>query len=276
VSLLQLVFVVAFAAVAMSLIMAAAWWVQSKSGNSGWVDTIWSFGTGAVALVSVLIAAGEPWHWRQILVPILVACWSLRLGMHIATRTRAITDDPRYRRLITQWGSCAPQNMFWFLQIQAMASVPLVAAISLAARNPDPSLRLQDIAAAVLLVTALIGEAMADRQLRTFKHSHSGSMAVCDAGLWRYSRHPNYFFEWMGWLAYPLFAIDLAGYNPYGWLALLAPALMYWLLVHVSGIPLLEEHMLQTRGAAFRDYQRITPAFFPWRVGTNAQSGYQP
>ena len=256
----------------MSLIMAAAWWVQWKSGNSGWVDTIWSFGTGATALASALVAPGEPWHWRQILVAVLVACWSLRLGLHIATRTRAISDDPRYRRLIAQWGARARWKMFWFLQTQALASVPLVAAISLAARNPDPSLRALDIGAIVLLITALLGEATADRQLRKFNRAHARLAAVCDVGLWRYSRHPNYFFEWMAWLAYPLFAIDLAGYNPYGWLALSAPILMYWLLVHVSGIPLLEEHMSQTRGEAFRDYQRITPAFFPVRVRTTAKA----
>jgi steroid 5-alpha reductase family enzyme len=264
VSLLQLFVVAGSAALTMSLVMAAAWWVQSKSGNSGWVDTIWSLATGAVALAGALVAPVEPWHWRQIVVAILVACWSLRLGMHIAMRTRAVADDPRYRRLITQWGSRAPQEMFWFLQKQAMASVPLVAAVILAARNPDPVLRLQDIAATVLLITALLGEATADRQLHEFKRRHPDPMAVCDVGLWSCSRHPNYFFEWTAWLAYPLFAIDLAGYNSYGWLALSAPALMYWLLVHVSGIPLLEEHMLRTRGDAFRAYQRVTPAFFPW------------
>ena len=83
------------------------------------MDTIWSFGTGATALVGALVAPGDPWHWRQIVVAIFVACWSLRLGLHIATRTRAITNDPRYRRLITQWGPRAPQEMFWFLQKQA-------------------------------------------------------------------------------------------------------------------------------------------------------------
>ena len=260
----------------MSLIMTAAWWVQWKSGNSGWVDTIWSFGTGATALASALVATGEPWHWRQILVAILVSCWSLRLGLHIATRTRAITNDPRYRRLIAQWGARAPRKMFWFLQKQALASVPLVAAISLAAHNPDPSIRAVDVGATVLLITALVGEAAADRQLRKFNRTHSGLAAVCDIGLWRYSRHPNYFFEWMAWVAYPLFAIDLAGYNPYGWLALLAPILMYWLLVHVSGIPLLEQHMLETRGEAFRAYQQRAPAFFPCPTLMKAKdkSGY--
>jgi steroid 5-alpha reductase family enzyme len=77
------------------------------------------------------------------------------------------------------------------------------------------------------------------------------------------SRHPNYFFEWLCWLAYPLIAINLSGYNPLGWLTLAAPACMYWVLVHVSGIPPLEEHMLRSRGAQFRALQARTRPFFP-------------
>jgi steroid 5-alpha reductase family enzyme len=104
---------------------------------------------------------------------------------------------------------------------------------------------------------------MADRQLHAFKANPRNKGCVCDAGLWSLSRHPNYFFEWLGWLAYPLLAIDLARSYDWGWLALLAPAGMYWLLVYVSGIPPLEAHMLRSRGAVFRDYQVRTSAFFP-------------
>jgi steroid 5-alpha reductase family enzyme len=254
----------------MSLIMAGAWWAQWRSGNSGWVDTVWSLGTGTTALVCALVPAGVSWHWRQILVAALTTCWSLRLGLHIATRTRAAADDPRYRHLISQWGSRARQEMFWFLQKQAAVSIPLVAAIVLAARNPDPALRLQDFVATFVLAAAIVGEAVADRQLASFKRQGHHA-AVCDVGLWRYSRHPNYFFEWMAWLAYPLFALDSAGYNPFGWLSLAAPAVMYWLLVYVSGIPPLEAHMLRSREEAFRAYQRRTSAFFPWWPRTTTQ-----
>jgi hypothetical protein len=86
---------------------------------------------------------------------------------------------------------------------------------------------------------------------------------VCDAGLWGWSRHPNYFFEWFGWLAYPLLAIDFSGVYPWGFAALLGPACMYWLLVYVSGIPPLEAHMLERRRDEFRAYQARTSAFFP-------------
>ena len=115
-----------------------------------------------------------------------------------------------------------------------------------------------------LLVGALAGEAVADWQLRRFKSDPANRGQICEDGLWSLSRHPNYFFEWLCWLAYPLIAIDLSGANPLGWLALLAPACMYWVLVYVSGIPPLEEHMLRSRGAEFRAVQARTRPFFPF------------
>lgn len=259
----------ACAAAALSGIMAAACWVQQRTGNSGWIDVSWSFGTGAVAVVAAMVPLeprGSP-QWRQIAVCLLVATWSLRLALHIATRTRVLADDPRYRDLMAQWGDGARRRLFWFLQSQAAVSIILVLAIVLAARNPDPVLRVQDIAGLAILAVAALGEAVADRQLRRFTASGAaGRHAVCDIGLWAWSRHPNYFFEWLGWLAYPVIAIDLSGHNPFGWLALLAPACMYWVLVHVSGVPPLEAHMLRTRGEAFRAYQRRTRRFFPFPV----------
>ena len=102
-----------------------------------------------------------------------------------------------------------------------------------------------------------------DEQLRRFRDDPANKGKICDAGLWKWSRHPNYFFEWLGWLAYPVLAIDLGGHDPWGYVALAAPLCMYWLLVYVSGIPPLEEHMLAKRGDAFRKYQMTTNVFFP-------------
>jgi steroid 5-alpha reductase family enzyme len=104
---------------------------------------------------------------------------------------------------------------------------------------------------------------IADRQLAAFRDDPANKGRVCDVGLWGMSRHPNYFFEWMGWFAYTIIAIDFSGGYPWGWLALAGPALMYWLLVHASGIPPLEAHMLRSRGQAFRDYQHRVNAFWP-------------
>jgi steroid 5-alpha reductase family enzyme len=135
---------------------------------------------------------------------------------------------------------------------------------ALAAQNPNPAFRIQDLTGLAILVAGIAGEWTADRQLTLFKADPRNRMAVCDVGLWSLSRHPNYFFEWLFWLAYPVIAIDLAGFNPYGWAALVAPTAMYWVLVHVSGIPPLEQHMLRSRGQAFHAYQKRTRAFFPF------------
>ena len=113
------------------------------------------------------------------------------------------------------------------------------------------------------MAIAVCGEGLADWQLNRFKSNPANKGGINDIGLWSWSRHPNYFFEAFGWLAYPLIAIDLTGHYPWGFLALAGPACMYWLLVYVSGIPPLEEHMLRSRGEAFRAYQRRTNAFFP-------------
>ena len=263
-SLVQLTIAVLLVVPALSSIMAAAWYLQQKTENSGWVDVAWCLGVGSVAFTaSILPLVHDSLHWRQIAVAVLAASWCLRLGLHIAKRTRTANDDARYRNLIIQWGSRAALRMFWFLQSQAAVGVILTISIMAAAHNPDPDLRIQDLIGLATLTAAIIGEAIADRQLRAFKHDPRNRNAVCDVGLWRWSRHPNYFFEWLLWLAYPIIAIDFAGYNPYGWLALAAPAIMYWVLVHLSGIPPLEEHMLRSRGDVFRAYQKRTRAFFP-------------
>jgi steroid 5-alpha reductase family enzyme len=153
--------------------------------------------------------------------------------------------------------------MFWFLQIQALAGIPLVMSMFVAARRPGPALSLWDAAAILVMAIAVLGEGMADLQLYRFKSNPANKRGINEDGLWKWSRHPNYFFEAFGWLAYPLIAIELTGKYPYGWLALAGPTCMFWLLVYVSGIPPLEEHMLRSRGEAFRVYQRRTNAFFP-------------
>lgn len=247
----------------LSIAMGLAWMVWRRTRNSGWVDVVWTFGVGALSMIIVMTlqSAESAATSRLWIVFALVLVWTLRLGLHIAVRTSSVADDPRYAKLIQGWGKNAKVQMFWLLQKQAWVSIPLVLAIVLAAANPVPMLRLQDWLGAVLLLTAIAGETVADRQLRRFRSRNGGD--VCQQGLWAWSRHPNYFFQWLGWLAYPLIAITLDGSYVWGWLSLAAPLCMYWLLLHVSGIPPLEEHMLETRGNKYRAYMARTSAFFP-------------
>ncbi len=253
-------------AVSLSILMAMAWMVQQRTGNSGWVDTIWTFAVGLTGAGSALwpVGGASP-NARQWLVAVLVAIWSLRLGLHIARRTAGIKDDPRYAAFAAEWGVDSPRRMFVFLQNQGFGSIPLVFAIFVAARFPQAPLRLQDYLGVLILLSGILGEALADAQLKAFRNDPANKGRVCDAGLWRWSRHPNYFFEWFGWLAYPVIAIsaDHALSYPWGFASLLAPVFMYWILVHVTGIPPLEQQMLRSRGERYRDYQARTSAFFP-------------
>jgi steroid 5-alpha reductase family enzyme len=249
-------------AVALSVLMAGAWVVQQRTGNSGWVDTIWTFSLGLVGVAGALWPmAGQAVTPRQWLIAALVTLWSLRLGSHIAARSAKITDDPRYAAFAQEWGVRSPRRMFIFLQNQGFGSIPLVFSIFVAAHVPLPALRIQDYLGALILLAGIAGEALADAQLKAFRSDPSHKGKVCYTGLWAWSRHPNYFFEWFGWLAYPVIAIS-AGYA-WGWLALLGPTFMYWILVHVTGIPPLEDQMLRSRGDAYRAYQSRTRKFFP-------------
>lgn len=252
-------------AISLALVMSGAWLIWRRTGNSGWVDTVWTFGLGGVGIVGAFLAPAsvEATAWRPVLIAGLVTLWALRLGAHIARRTRGIEDDPRYAKLLEGWGEDAPRQMYLLLQKQALVSIPLAVSILLAAWNPDAAFRTLDLIGVLVLLVGMCGEALADHQLGRFRQDLSNRGRVCDVGLWRWSRHPNYFFEWVCWLAFPLLAAPVSATYAWGWLALAGPLCMYWLLRHVSGVPPLELHMLESRGAAYRAYQARTSPFFP-------------
>lgn len=243
-------------------VMAAAWAVQRRTGQGGWVDAFWSFGLGAAGVFAALAPLG-PATPRQGLAAAMIAAWALRLGSHLARRAATGPKDARYARLEAEWGARAGARMFGFLMLQAAAGGLLLAALVIAARRPGGGLSAQDLLAAAVLAGAILGEGLADRQLRAFKADPANAGRICDRGLWAWSRHPNYVFEWLAWCAWPVMAIGPDW--PWGWAALLAPLYMYWLLTRVSGVPLLEDHMRRTRPEAFAAYARRTPVFFPIR-----------
>ncbi|MCZ3378256.1 MULTISPECIES: DUF1295 domain-containing protein [unclassified Rhizobium] len=251
-------FLLALVVVGISLAMAGAWIVQRTTGMSGWIDTIWSAAVGLDGIFTACCADGP--FSRRMMVILIVAAWALRLTWHIGVRTKGGGDDPRYAKLMKDWGASAGSRLFIFLQVQALAAFVLVFAIYLAAMNDKAYPAVTDWLAVLLATTALAGETISDAQLARFRRRPEARSEVCETGLWRYSRHPNYFFEWLFWCCLPLFAVTS---SPTSFLSLLAPALMYWLLVHVSGIPPLEEHMLRSRGDKFRALRQRVNAFFP-------------
>lgn len=245
-------------------VMSLAWLVQRQTGQGAWVDTFWTFGIGLAGLLVALwpLSSGEV-QFRQGAVAGLIALWSLRLGGHLLERALKGHPDERYEGLKRRWGAKAQPMLFGFLMLQAGAGAVLVGSLLVAARNPAPGPTPMDLLGVVIMLTALFGEATADRQLAVFKADPTNKGRICDTGLWAWSRHPNYFFEWLGWCAWPVMAINLTGQWPWGWLALTAPAYIYWLLTRVSGIPPLEAHMKRTRPEAFAAYAARTSLFFP-------------
>lgn len=251
-------------AAGLSLAMSFAWLLQRRTGQSGWIDATWSFAIGAASafLAFAPLEAGQPGA-RQYLVAALALAGSFRLGLHIVRRSLGAGEDPRYHDLAVEWGADFSRRLFWFLQIQAACAFLLSLAAYLAARNPAPWPATSDAVGAAIVLVAIAGEAWSDATLARFRKASGPGRSVCMDGPWGWSRHPNYFFQWLSWVGFAAIASNVSGEWPLGWLAWLAPVFMYWLLAHVSGVPPLEKYMVASRGDAFRAYQTHVNAFFP-------------
>ncbi|SCM71448.1 conserved membrane hypothetical protein [uncultured Pleomorphomonas sp.] len=241
----------------LAMAMGAAAILAERTRRSGFIDGIWALSTGVAALVLIL-GLSVPVE-RPLLVSALVAIWAVRLGRHLIGRTlRGGGDDPRYAALRREWGEAAPRRLLLFLETQAIAGWLLALSAAAAAARAGP-LGTQDGLGIAIVLIALAGEWQADRTLAAFRRDRPGE--VCDRGLWGWSRHPNYFFEWLFWVGIAVVGVGGAEWRTA--LVLVAPVSIYWLLVHVSGIPPLERHMLESRGEAFRAYQARVSPFFP-------------
>ncbi|MEY4938302.1 MAG: hypothetical protein RIQ93_37 [Verrucomicrobiota bacterium] len=248
------------ALVSLTGIFALCYAVARRMENYGIVDIAWSYAFGALALFYAAFGSGL--FARRAWIAALALVWSARLGTHLAIRVLGHhpVEDARYRQLRVDWAAGFAAKMFGFFQMQAVSVLVLGLAFLLPSINGAPQLHPLEYAGVALWFVALTGETVADAQLAAFKRLPGSRERVCDVGLWRYSRHPNYFFEWLIWVAYFVFALA----SPWGWLTLLGPVGMLWLLLRVTGIPMAEEQSLRSRGEAYRRYQATTSAFVPW------------
>jgi steroid 5-alpha reductase family enzyme len=239
--------------------MFILWLIHLPLRNAAIVDVGWA---GGLALLGVIYAAlGDGYPPRAAWVACMAVLWGVRLAVYLLiTRVLGQPEEGRYVQLRREWGG----NMTWkflvFFEFQALLCVLLSAPFLLAASNPRPRFSPYEYAGAALWLVAWLGEAAADFQLQRFKMDPANRGAVCRAGLWNYSRHPNYFFEWLIWVAFALFALG----SPYGYLTWFAPALMLFFLFYITGIPATEAQALRSRGDAYRAYQQTTSAFVPW------------
>lgn len=240
------------------LAKVAAWLLQRRSRNAGVVDAIWAFTLGGLALFYALVGSAPP--ETRLVLAVLGGLWGLRLGSHLWSRTWGHAEDWRYAQLRAQWGEQADLKMFGFFQFQNLFTLALSASAFLTiAYRPDDAPDWAQVLAVLIWVAAVLGETLADNQMEEFRRHPQNRGKVCDQGLWRYSRHPNYFFECLHWLAY----VPLALGSPWGWLSCAAPLVMAGLLLKLSGIPMLEEGLMR-RKPGYADYVARTSALIPW------------
>jgi steroid 5-alpha reductase family enzyme len=241
------------------VVMALLWGLGIRQHNFSYVDLGWSANFILLAVVYGCLGDGDP--IRRALFCGMYGVWALRLTLHLATRILGEPEEGRYVQLRAEWGVRGQLNLkfFGFFQFQALLNILLGLPLLLVVTNTAPSLRGLEIVGWIIWAIALLGESVADAQLKKFKQDPNNRGKVCDIGLWGWSRHPNYFFEWMIWISYAVFALA----SPWGWLGLGLPVLMLHFLINVTGIKATEEQALRSKGEVYRQYQREVSAFIP-------------
>jgi steroid 5-alpha reductase family enzyme len=242
-----------------SLIMLVLWLMQRRTRNAGIVDVGWAAGIGVLGVL--FAASSDGWLHRRILVGVLIGVWSARLAIYLLLdRVAGQPEEGRYRTLRQKWGAAADRNLFFFFQAQAILDVFFALPILIVAHYAASRWTGWDLAGVLIWVVSVGNTVLADRQLARFKRRPENRGKTCREGWWRYSRHPNYFFEWLHWWSYVAMAVGAA----YWWVTLLAPAVMLFFLFKVTGIPPTEAQALVSRGEEYREYQRTTSVFIPW------------
>lgn len=237
--------------------MLALWGASLRLRDVSIVDVFWGPGFTAIAWTAVTVAGGSP---RGLLAALLATVWGLRLCLHLGLRKRGHGEDRRYATMRAARGPrFATESLVTVFLLQAalmwVISLPLQAAAWLGAGRP---LGLLDAVSALVVLTGVGIEAAADAQLARFLSRPDSSGRVMQEGLWRWSRHPNYFGDFVTW-----WGLGLLGVAAGAAYTLVGPALMSVLLLRVSGVSLLEK-TIGARRPEYAEYTARTSAFFPW------------
>jgi steroid 5-alpha reductase family enzyme len=244
---------------ALVVFMLVLWGVQLVHRNASIADVGFCAGLIVVVLWYARYGFGDP--ERKLFVAAMVCVYAGRLGLFLLfNRVIGKAEDARYQEMRRSWGASEQAKMFGYFQLQAAAVAAFSLPFLVLIQNPRPAFGFVELAGFFIWIAAISGEAAADQQLARFRARPWNRDRVCRDGLWYYSRHPNYFFEWLHWWSYVVMAIGAPGWP----LTLIGPAGMGWALLRVTGVPLAEQQALKTRGADYRRYQQTTNAFVPW------------
>ena len=245
-------------AVIAGVLFAVVWAICVRVRNDGFLDVTWTLSIGLLALIDGIAGSGT--LQRRVAFTVVGLAWSLRLGLFVLARVlrHHPSEDKRYRSLREQWRT--PGAFLLFFELQAVVALIFSAPFLSAAFAADAGLTGLEWLGLATAAVGIIGEAVADWQSDAFKRIKDSKKKILDVGLWRYSRHPNYFFEIIAWVGFAAAAWPL----PLGWVALACPVLIAYFLLRVTGVPLTEKHSVETHGEDYRRYQRTTSMLIPW------------
>lgn len=221
------------------------------------VDALWSLAIPALATAGALLSSG--WGPRRALAAALPCAWGVRLAGHLARRLAADRDDGRYAAMRAALGPRHMLAMGPFFLAQGLMAVALALPWWAVASNAEAAWQPIEAFGIAAWLIGFAGAALADHQLARWRRDPNHRGRTCRAGLWAWSRHPNYFFEWLGWCGVALIAWP----GPAGWTGAAAALLLLLMLTRVSGIPFTEQQALRSRGDDYRAYQREVSPFLP-------------
>lgn len=234
------------------LLFGIGWLYSFQKKTFAWLDFIWSISF----LLTIFIGLSTQLNAATITLGSMYLLWSLRLSTHLFKRIIKHGEDKRYIDLKRKWKVW--YGLYFLLLFQAEAVLTSVLSWPLFLSYQSSLETIHFIAIGVFAI-AIIGEMTADYQLKKFLEKNSRN-EVCNVGLWKYSRHPNYFFEWLVWVSFAIFSLS----SQQIWPGLIPAIIMFLFLTKITGIPPAEESSLKSKGEKYMEYQRKTNAFFPW------------
>jgi steroid 5-alpha reductase family enzyme len=241
------------------LLMVALWVVYFFQRNAGIIDFGWVFGFLIASWSYFFLGHGN--LLKMMIVTAMATIWAVRLLAHLYQRYDAGKEDPRYTRIREKWSGDSTGTLFLMMFIfQGLLIIIVSLPIFFVNYGSYAYWTSLEFIGMLIWLIGVGGEYLADKQLAEFKKHPENQGQVCKKGLWRFSRHPNYFFDFLVWIGFFLFALPAYG----GIFAVISPVVMLLLFLKVSGIPPSEEQALASKGELYRDYQQSTSAFFPW------------
>jgi steroid 5-alpha reductase family enzyme len=243
-------------------LMVVVWLWSLRLRDVSIVDIVWGLAGALMALSSFLMADGAP--PRKFLITAMTVIWGCRLALHIGLRKSGKGEDFRYAAMRAERPDTFPRrSLVTVFLFQAFLIWVISMPAQVAQLHPEPrGLTILDLLGLGIWAVGFAFEALSDRQLRAFLADPANRGKVMDKGLWRFSRHPNYFGDSLIW--WGIFLVAAA--TPGGWMTLFSPLLMTIFLMRISGVPLLEQALAERR-EGYREYMERTSSFFPWRPG---------